>query len=105
MSALKVVGGFILAVLFICLLDFTGLFWESKIGVYREDVRRNVYEHTKSYNQGKIQDLAKDFHEYNQADEQGKIAIKALVRQQFSDFDSNMVNDSQLRMFLEQCRL
>jgi hypothetical protein len=94
----------VLAVVGFCFLDYSGIFWSSKVGVWREDVRRNNFEHTKSYNQGKIQDLAKYFHEYNEADASGKVAIKATVRQMFADYDSSLVPDDELKQFLETCR-
>jgi len=92
----------LIAVLFI--LELVGLgffkFFEPK----REDIRREIFENTKSYVHGKIQELAKYKHEYDAADAEGKQAIEALIRSQFAEFDEQKIDALSLRTFLTRIR-
>ena len=88
-----------------CALDYSGLMWESFIGPKRENVRREIFENTKSYNQGMQQDLIKAMHDYKMTkDPQEKEAIKAMVRHQMADFKDAKIQSSDLRSFLESCK-
>ncbi len=89
-------------ILLFCFLDLTGVFWESKIGVYRENVRRQVFEQTRSFNESKLQELVKDRNEYLHADEKGKDIIASTVRQAFAAYNDKDLN-SDLRSFLSEC--
>jgi len=96
--------GIIVAVVMVCALalDYSGLMWESFIGPRRENVRRNIYESTESFNEGKKQQLAKYFYEYNQADESGKIAVCTMVRQSFANYDVGKLPIAE-RSFVKIC--
>jgi hypothetical protein len=67
-----------------------------------ENVRREVFENTKSYVHGKIQDLAKYYREYQTSDD--RAAIEALVRSQFAEFDEAHIQVLELRQFLVKVR-
>ena len=75
-------------------------FFEPK----KENIRREIFENTKSYTHGKIQDLAKLYQEYQKADPDGKETIKTLVQSQFSDFDAEKINNYKLQIFLTNMR-
>lgn len=77
-DVVKVVAAIVLAVATICVLDYTGLMWESFMGPKRENVRREIYESTRSFNEGKRQDLIKYYYEYQKADEAGKAGMPAI---------------------------
>ena len=98
-AVLGVIGLFVL----ICGLDYSGLMWESFIGPKRENVRRQIFEQTKSYNQGQQQELSRLYVEYQRAkDPTDKKAIAGLVRHQFADYNTDLLNND-LRAFVSQC--
>jgi hypothetical protein len=98
------VGGFFLFLAVIAGLDYSSLIWESFIGPKRENVRRQVFEQTKSYNQGMQQDLIKFMHEYNVSkDPEEKKAISSTVRHMMSDYDESKL-EPELRSFLTKCK-
>ena len=74
-------------------------FW----GVRKENARREVFEQTQSYVEGKRQDLIKYHHEWAVAPEEDKLAIETVIRQQFANFDEDAYLDNQpeLRSFLK----
>ena len=90
----------IIAVVFV--LELVGLgffkFFEPK----RENIRREVFENTKSYTHGKIQDLAKYYKEYTEGKDKG--AIKAVIQIQFAEFDETRIVNTKLRTFLINMR-
>lgn len=60
-------------------------FW----GVRKENARREVFEQTQSYVEGKRQELIKLHHEWVNADDASKKAIESTIRMTFSNFDEN----------------
>ena len=71
----------------------------------RQNIQREVFENTKSYTQGKIQDLAKYFDEYQKAKiSEDKDAIASVVKMRFAEFDANKINATGLRQFLINTR-
>lgn len=101
-DVVKVVAAIVLAVATICVLDYTGLMWESFMGPKRENVRREIYESTRSFNEGKRQDLIKYYYEYQKADEAGKAGICTVVRQSFAGYDLSVLSIEQ-RSFVRDC--
>lgn len=100
-------------VLFVCIIlaiafggEYLSLWWQGHFGVKHQTVERKVFEQTKSYTHGKIQDLAKLYGEYQDPDrtDEETIAIKTLIKTQFSDFDANSINNDELRTFLTRTR-
>ena len=72
-------------------------FW----GVRKENARREVFEQTQSYYDGKRQQLAKYHHEWIKADNDSKIAVEATIRSSFTGKDLNIFdNDPILYRFL-----
>ena len=69
-----------------------------------ENVEREVFEETKSYTHGKIQDLAKHYSEYQKSENSDREAIKGLIQMQFSNFDPNVIDNYKLKMFLIEMR-
>lgn len=84
-------------------LDYSSLMWESFIGPKRENVRREIFEQTKSYNQGQQQELMRLYVEYKRTkDPVEKKAIAGMVRHQFADYSSYNLS-SELREFVSTC--
>ena len=96
----------LLVVLFLLELASIGLF--GFFEVRRENVRREIFEETKSYVHGKIQDLAKYKYEWERAklksDDVTMGAIEGTIRSQFAEFDVDKLNSEELKRFLIKVR-
>lgn len=82
-------------------------FWAPK----QEAVRREVFEQTKSYNQGMIQELQNMQFEYIKADASHQKALRSIILHRAADFDSNkrfieshFGLPEDLRSFIEQLK-
>lgn len=64
-------------------------FW----GVRKENARREIFEQTQSYVEGKRQELIKLHHEWMKSDSTSKIAIESTIRMNFANFDEKKVSD------------
>jgi len=89
----------------IFILELFGLgmfkFFEPK----KENIRREVFENTKSFTHGKIQDLAKYYKEYNETDLiENKQTIKLVIQSQFAEFDETKIKSLKLQQFLINMR-
>ncbi len=69
-----------------------------------ENVKREVFENTQSYNHGKIQDLAQYKEEYDKADYEGKEAVRQIIILRFAEFDESKIKSRNLRNFLLKTR-
>lgn len=100
------VGLFIVAFLVLLFaLELIGLQWTRFFAPKRENIRREVFENTKSYTHGKIQDLSKYYGEYQKADNvEDKAAIASLIKMQFAEFDEKKINNAKLKQFLINTR-
>ena len=86
-------------------LELIGLQWTKFFAPKRENVRREVFEETKSYSQGAIADLAKYYEQYRAATSQeDKETIKAVVKARFSEFDETNIRVEEIRNFLTNMR-
>lgn len=80
---------------------FNTKFWSPKF----QNVEREVFENTKSYNKGKVAELVKYYDEYRNAEnEEDKSAIKPLVKVSFADYDASKIQEQTLRDFVRECR-
>ena len=82
-------------------LDYGGFLWESFMKPKREEMRRQVWENTRSFKEGKRQELVRYMHQYNTQPDNRKI-IASTVRMQFADVNSTTM-EPQLRDFLNKC--
>jgi len=103
-SKLKITG-IVVGVLIIPV--FIGLY---SLGMFKffapktENIKRGVFENTKSYLHGVQQDLGKYYLEYQTADENGKTAIRAIIQMRFAEVDVGKLQSAQLRGFLKSTR-
>lgn len=107
MKAVLVILASILGIMMLWFgLNWLGVFQTSYFGVKHENARREVYEQSQSYYQGKLQQLVKLKQEYEIAKElSDKKAIKATVRINFAEFDENRISDKpELYSFLKLCK-
>jgi len=104
----KVFGGVVVGLFVILLvgvgIKFFALGWEKFWAPKEQSIKRQVFEETKSYVHGKIQDLSRYYEQYQKGDSKEKEAIKSVIRMQFSDFDATKINNYKLRRFLETVR-
>jgi len=103
---MKILNVFIVIVLSIAICFVLGL---GGLGFYkffapkREAVRREVFEETRSYNQGKMQELAKLKLEYEMADINSQRALKSAIVHKFADYNDDRM-PSELEEFLTKIR-
>jgi len=109
MSIFKIVLSYIGGIILLVMLSFgTGLinleykkFFKPKL----ENVERSVFEETKSYTHGKIQDLAKYYEEYNKDTTiEDKESIKSLIKLNFAEFNADKIKAHKLKIFLTDIR-
>ena len=74
-------------------------FWAPKY----EGVRREVFEQTKSYNQGMIQELQNMQFEYVKADKEEQVALAEIILHRSADFPEDKL-PSDLRIFIAELR-
>lgn len=97
-------GGIIAFLALAFVLELGGISWTKFFGVKREDARREVFEATKSYNEGKEQDLIRYRMQYMRADTKAdKEAIASSVRMMFADYDASKL-EPELQKFLKTVR-
>jgi len=109
---MKVFGRIVLGVIGIVLLaslafglEWVGIKWYGFFGPKREAVRREVFKQTRSYNEGKEQELVKLRLEYvRETDGEAKKALASTIRHSFADYDENLLDSEELRSFLKQIK-
>ncbi len=94
---------FIAALVLLFGLEWLGIGWAGFFGPKRENVRREVFEKTQSYNRGVAQAIAKAQREYIAAPDSLKGPLKAVLRVQFADYEDESL-DPELRRFLTEVR-
>jgi len=86
-------------------LEWAGIKWYGFFGPKREAVRREVFKQTRSYNEGKEQELIKLRLEYlRETNEAAKKAIASTIRHSFADYDDSLIDSPELRAFLRQIK-
>jgi len=70
----------------------------------QEAVRRSVFEQSKAYNQGQIQELQNMWFDYERTDPQHQAALAGLILHRAADFDEDRLPPD-LRSFIESLRL
>jgi hypothetical protein len=100
----QIIGGFAGLLLVVFILEAFGLgmfaFFEPK----RENIRREVYEQTKSRVEGVVQDLGKYYREYQEADGDGKKIIENTVQMRFGNFDAELIDNYKLKSWFISIR-
>ncbi len=95
--------GFVLLLLMALTTEFGRLQWKAFFGPRHEAVRREVFKQTRSYNEGKEQELLKYRLEYMRADEDDKAALASTIRHSFADYDETLLT-GELREFLRKIK-
>ena len=81
-------------------LSFYGLWHYKTFAPKKEAIRRDVFKQTRSYNEAKIQELAKYRLEYiREKDPVSKEAIKSTIILMFSDYNVDLL-PAELKSFI-----
>ena len=88
------IGGLCGVFVFVFVLELFGLGMFKFFAPKRENVRREVFEQTKSYVHGKVQDLGKYYEEYQSAKTiDDKDVIRNVIKVRFAEFDESKIKD------------
>jgi hypothetical protein len=104
---MKIAG--VVVLVFVALFGLTWIVPGNDFLLYRyfapkqEAVRRQVFEQTKSYNQGMIQELQNMQFQYEQADDSHKAALASIILHRAADFDEDRL-PTDLRAFIASLR-
>ena len=109
MNAKQTVGAFIGIIVLALGLSwiFTGndFFLYKVFAPKQEQVRREVFEQSKAFNQGMIQELQNMQFEYVKATPEQKAALASIILHRAADFDLNQPQvPADLRQFIEQLK-
>ena len=94
-----IIGG----ILIIIGMMFGGLWSYRYFAPKHEDARRKVFKETRSYNEGKLQQLSKYRYEYMTGTPEEKEIISSTIRHMFADYESQEL-PTELRQFLDQIK-
>ncbi len=100
----KIVLGILGFIALLFILEATGLGLLKVFGPARENIKREIFENTQSYVQGKTQQLAKYKHEWDAANDTTRAAIEGIIRIQFAELDETKIQSLALRKFLTDTR-
>lgn len=105
MNVMKAILIFILVIVVFLALDYSGLLWSGVILRKRAEIHRDVFEETRSFNEGMAQELARYKYQYNTASsETERTAIASIIRHRFAEYDATEMRDSGLRQFMIEIR-
>lgn len=100
-TILLIIVGFIVLTAIGFYGGFIGNFYDSTVEKQQLDIQRSNFEHSKSYIDGKIDDLAKYKREYDRASTKDeKEQVKNYILSDFANFNSNDIQNPDLRNFL-----
>ena len=94
-------AGWVIGIIF--LITLLNLGYYKFFAPMFENARREVFEKTHSYNQAKLQDLAKYKLEYERADSNDQEALASVIRHRFADYDGKKL-PVELNQFLTSIR-
>jgi hypothetical protein len=101
MKLIGYIGAILIAIIILMfVLEVIGLGFTKFFEPKRENIRREIFENTKSYVHGKIQDLSKYKQQYDKGTIDGKIAIEEIIKIQFADFDESTINVANLHFLI-----
>jgi hypothetical protein len=99
-----IIGGILLLFAIMWGLALHNIAFQSVFRPMQENVNRQVFENTKSYNQGMIQELQNMQFEYlRTTDKEGKASMATVILQRAADFPPERL-PSDLRSFIENIK-
>jgi UPF0716 family protein affecting phage T7 exclusion len=100
---LGIIAGVIVLILIGFITDYAGLKWYEFIMPQKEAARREVFKETRSYNEGKLQDLTRLRLQYLNAGDDEKEAIASTIRLMFAEYDESKL-PKELKIFLKKIK-
>ncbi len=100
-TTLYAILGLVCTLVLIFGLNYFGLVNFHFFAPKYENVKREVFENTQSYVEGKRQALTKHYNEWRKADNTNKEAIRMVVLQEFANFDTKLFTTEQLKWYNE----
>lgn len=108
---MKYIEGILVAIVIIVLLvgaaftlELGGLKWKRFFAPKHENVRREVFLETRSFNEAKMQELTRYRLEYMRSDDPAeKSAIASTIRLGFADYDTSKL-PLELQSFLDEIK-
>ena len=89
------------AILLLFSLQWLGIANYSFFAPKQEKARREVFENTQSYVEGKRQAITKYYDEWRTASDEDKPAIREIVLSEFANFDTNNLLPQQQKWYNE----
>jgi hypothetical protein len=94
----KIIGGFVVFLVLIFVLNFYGLFSMNFFGPKYRQVENKIFKESEQYNDGMVRDLENLRLQYIGATADQKLALKATIIHRFSVYDENKLT-AELRTF------
>lgn len=102
---MKIAGIVIGALILVLALDYSGVLWEGVIMIKREEIRRDVFEGSRAFNEGVIRDLANYRQQWlDTEDETERSTIESTVRHRFPNYAIEDVPSGELRTWFRTVR-
>ena len=96
--------GIVLMIALAFAMELGGLKWKEFFAPKHADVERKVFKRTRSFNEAKVQELARYKRQYDQAeDAESKGLIRSTVNSTFADYDESLLPEG-LRFWLQDIR-
>lgn len=107
-TVLLSVAGFILFIGLMIGLSYAfgwiGVHQTKTIVRAQQNAKREVFEQTQSYIEGKRQAAIKYYKEYKESSDNEKDGLMAIVSQDFANFDEDKYLNGELRAFIMDCK-
>ncbi len=86
-------------------IDVLGIKYDGFLSGLKKEQQHEVFKESTAHIDGMIDDLSKYYFEFNSSEgETEKKGIVAVVRQRFSNFDPDKIEDESLKEFLNGCK-
>lgn len=98
MTGLKIIGFCVLFIVIILAIDYSSILWKGVTAPMREEVRRDVYESSRAFNEAVVRDLAEYYRQWQDAEtetEKNAIAYTAVTR--FPNYDIGDLPEGPMR--------
>jgi hypothetical protein len=109
MKVFKIILICLASISFLLMMSYGLGMWDvfliKTVGKEKQNAKREVYETSQSYVEGKRQEAVKNYHEWlNDTTPEGRESIENIVRLSFSNFDESLLQDPQLQNWIKQCK-
>lgn len=74
------------------------------VGKAKQNAKREVFEQTQSYVEGKRQSALKYYQEYLKATPEQQMSLKGIISQDFANFDEDEYLKGDLLIFIRKCK-